>query len=126
MLARRIQGIYPVYLPDTAVYTEKFVEEAHASTLHRGKQLAMAKVRERHWVPRLRRLAKGIVKKCPACKRFQATAFAVPPPGPLPRDRTEGSTPFQVVGTDYAGPIKFKATEKRKGKAYLMLSMPAV
>ena len=60
----RIQGIYPVYLPDTAVYTEKFVEEAHESTLHGGTQLTMAKVRERHWVPRLRRLVKRIVKKC--------------------------------------------------------------
>ncbi|KAL9957559.1 hypothetical protein ACROYT_G039201, partial [Oculina patagonica] len=117
----RIQGVYPVYLPDTAVYTEKFVEEAHKSTLHGGTQLTMAKVREEHWVPRLRRLVKRIVKKCPGCKRFQATALAVPPPGLLPRDRTEGSTPFQVVGVDYAGPIKFKATEKREGKAYLIL-----
>ena len=117
----RIQGIYPVYLPDTAVYTEKFVEEAHESTLHGGTQLTMAKVRERHWVPRLRRVVKRIVKKCPGCKRFQATALGVPPPGLLPRDRTEGSTPFQVVGVDYAGPIKFKATEKREGKAYLIL-----
>ena len=81
----------------------------------------MAKVRERHWVPRLRRLVKRIVEKCPGCKRFQAAALAVPPPGLLPRDRTEGSTPFQVVGVDYAGPIKFKATERREGKAYLIL-----
>ena len=81
----------------------------------------MAKVRERHWVPRLRRLVKRIVKKCPGCKRFQAAALAVPPPGLVPRDRAEGSTPFQVVGVDYAGPIKFKATERREGKAYLIL-----
>ena len=64
---------------------------------------------------------KRIVKGCPGCKRFQATALAVPPPGLLSRDRTEGSSPFQVVGVDYAGPIKFKATDKRKGKAYLIL-----
>ena len=117
----RIQGVYPVYLPDTAVYTEKFVEEAHEATLHGGTQLTMTKVRERHWVPRLRRLVKKIVKKCPRCKRFQATALTVPPPGLLPRDRTEGSTPFEVVGVDYAGPIKYKATERREGKAYLIL-----
>ena len=113
----RIQGVYPVYLPDTAVYTEKFVEKAHECTLHGGTQLTMAKVR----VPRLRRLVKRIVKGCPGCKPFQATALAVPPPGLLPRDRTEGSSPFQVVGVDYAGPIKFKATGKREGKAYLIL-----
>ena len=72
----RIQGVYPVHLPDTAVYTEKFVEEAHESTLHGGMQLALAKVREGHWVPGLRRLVKRIVKKCAGCKRFQATALA--------------------------------------------------
>ena len=121
----RIQGVYPVYLPDIAVYTEKFVEETHESTVHGGTQLTMAKVRERHWVPRLRRLVKRIVKKCPGCKRFQATALTVPPPGLLPRDRTEGSIPFQVVGVDYAGPIKFKATENAKEKPTLS-SMPAV
>ena len=64
---------------------------------------------------------KRIVKKCPGCKPFQATALTVPPPGLLLRDRTEGSIPFQDVGVDYAGPIKFKATEKREGKAYLIL-----
>ena len=83
--------------------------------------MTMAKVREEHWVPRLRRLVKRIVKGCPGCKRFQATALAVQPPGVLPRDRTEGSSPFQVVGIDYAGPIKFKATDKRERKAYLIL-----
>ena len=117
----RIQGVYPVYLPDKCVYTEKFIQEAHEATLHGGVQLTMAKVREQHWVPRLRRQVKRIVKKCPGCKRFQATALAVPPPGLLPKERTEGSFPFQVVGVDYAGPIKYKATNKREGKAYIIL-----
>ena len=66
----RIQGVYPVYLPDIAVYTAKIVEEAHESTLHGGMQLTMAKVREGHWVLRPRRLVKRIVKKCTGCKRF--------------------------------------------------------
>lgn len=116
----RKQGVYPVYLPDTAIYTEKFVGEARKSTLHGEPQLTKAKVREQHWVPRLRRLVKRIVKGYPGCKRFQATAVAVPPRGLLPRDRMEVSSPFQVVGVDYAGPSKFKATDKREGKAYLI------
>lgn len=78
-----IQGVYPVYLQDTTIYTEKFVEEAHKSTLHSGTQLTMVKVREQHWVLCLRRLVKRIVKGCPGCKQFQATAVAVPPPGLL-------------------------------------------
>ena len=33
-------------------------------------------------------------------------ALAAQPPGMLPRERTEGSTAFEVVGLDFAGPIK--------------------
>ena len=50
----RIQGHYPIYLPDTCTYTEKFVQQAHNATLHGGVGLTMAKVRQEHWVPRLR------------------------------------------------------------------------
>ncbi|CAB3977193.1 Hypothetical predicted protein [Paramuricea clavata] len=90
----RFQGHYPIYLPDTEIYTEKFVQQAHEDTLHGEVGLTMAKVRENHWVPRLRQLAKRLIKKCPSCKRFQITALASPPSGFLPKDRTEGNTAF--------------------------------
>ena len=32
----QIQGACPLYLPDTAVYTKTFVQEAHEATLHGG------------------------------------------------------------------------------------------
>ena len=55
----RIQGDYPVNLPDSEMYTEKLVQHAHEATLHGGVSLTMAKVRETHWVPRLRQLVSG-------------------------------------------------------------------
>ena len=116
----RIQGEYPVYLPDTHPYTLKVVEEAHLRTLHGGVGLVMAKVRERNWVPRLRRLTQRVIKQCFGCRRFQACAVARPPPGNLPRDRTEGSRPFQTVGVDFAGPIKC-LEKKKESKAYVVL-----
>ena len=121
LLECRGRGVYPVYLPEIAVYTEKFIQEAHESTLHGGAGMTMAKVREQHWVPRLRRLVKRVIKKCAGCKRFQETALAAPPSGLLPRDRTEGTAPFQVMGVDYAGPIKYRISSKREGKAYVIL-----
>ncbi|XP_015754716.1 PREDICTED: uncharacterized protein LOC107334299 [Acropora digitifera] len=81
----------------------------------------MAKVRERYWVPRLRRLARKVVKACNGCKRFHATAFINPPPGQLPKDRTEGQNAFQVIGVDFAGPLKFRKKKGQDGKAYLVL-----
>jgi hypothetical protein len=53
----RIQGEYPVYLPDTALFTAKIVQRAHLSTLHGGVGMVMAKFREKYWVPKLRKLA---------------------------------------------------------------------
>ena len=44
---------------------------------------------------------------------MQVRAAFRPPPGNLPRDRTEGSRPFQVVGVDFAGPIKYRVTQKK-------------
>lgn len=117
----RIQGHYPVYLPESQRFTEKLVTQVHLGTLHGGVVSTMAKVRELYWVPRLRRLTKGIVKSCHGCRRFQAQAFSSPPQGDLPKDRTEGSSPFQVVGVDYAGPIKYRISKNREGKAYIVL-----
>ena len=117
----RIQGHFPVYLPDSQRFTEKLITQSHLGTLHGGVVSTMAKVRELYWVPRLRRLTKRIVKSCHGCRRFQAQAFSSPPQGDLPKDRTEGQTPFQVVGVDYAGPLKYRKNAKTEGKAYVLL-----
>ena len=93
----------------------------HLATLHGGVGLTMTTVRERYWVSRLRRLAKRIVRSCYGCRRFQAHAFAAPPPGRLPTNRTQGGAPFQVVGLDYAGPIKYRSKGKSEDKAYILV-----
>ncbi|XP_028394448.1 uncharacterized protein LOC114518642 [Dendronephthya gigantea] len=81
----------------------------------------MAEVRERYWIPRLRRLVKQVRSKCHGCVRFHARAYHRPPPGRLPVTRTQGETPFQVIGVDFAGPIKYKTAGKAEKKAYLVL-----
>ena len=80
----------------------------------------MTEVRKNYWIPCLRSLIKRVIKRCYGCKRFQITAFAQPPTGNLPKDRTEGSSPFQVVGIDYAGPIHYRAKKDQK-KSYILL-----
>ena len=117
----RLQGIYPIYVPDSTVFAEKLVQHAHLATLHGGVSLTMAKVRDQHWIPRLRRLVKKVIKQCYGCKRFQAIAVAAPPPGLLPLERTEHSGVFEVVGVDFAGPIKYRKSPRVEGKAYLVL-----
>ena len=117
----RVQGKVPIYLPDNALFTLKLVEEAHLQTLHGGVILMMAKIRENYWIPRLRRLVKKSRKACLRCRRFLTKPYQAPTPAPLPTTRTEGTTPYKVIGVDFAGPIKYKIKKTQEGKAYLVL-----
>jgi len=81
----------------------------------------MANIRERYWIPRLRRLVKKVRSSCNGCKRFGAKAYEAPPQGNLPTTRTQGTTPFEVIGVDFAGPIKYVTKIKKEAKAYLVL-----
>ena len=62
-----------------------------------------------------------MIKSCNRCKRFHATPYSKPKPGYLPRNRTEGFRPFEVVGVDYAGPIKYVTKRKKEAKTYILL-----
>ena len=117
----RIQEQYLIYLPDCHAITAKIVNEEHLKTLHGGIGATMTQVREHYWVPRLRRLGKKVIKSCNGCYRFRAKAYATPPPGKLPVDRTEGSEAFEVVGVDFAGQLKYRKSKKQEGKAYLIV-----
>ena len=81
----------------------------------------MAAVREEYWIPTLRKLVKSVRSTCWGCKRFRALPVRAPPPGLLPKERTDISGAFEVIGTDFAGPILYKLRNKREGKAYLVI-----
>ena len=105
----RIAGQYPIFLPVNSEFTRKVVEQAHLTTLHGGVALTMARVRERYWVPKLRRMVKKARSDCFGCVKFRSQAYQKPPPGNLSATRTEGSAPFQVLGVDFAGPIRYQS-----------------
>ena len=69
----------------------------------------------------MRRLTKRVIKSCHGCKRFQARAFASPLPGLLPKETTQGTTAFEVVGVDFAGPIRYRRKKNQVGKSYLVI-----
>ena len=82
--------------------------------------MTMAKIGEKYWIARLRRLTKRVINECRGCKRFHVTALANPPTGNLPKERTEGSVPFKFIGVDFAGPIKYFSKKKREMKAHII------
>ena len=117
----RIEGDYPLYLPERSLLTDKKVEHCHLRTLHVGVSITMTEVRRSYWVPKLRQRVKSIRHRCHGCKRFHARALNQPPLGLLPEDRTKVARPFEIIGVDYAGPIGYRATQKSQGKAYILL-----
>ena len=58
---------------------------------------------------------------CSGCKRSQTVALKNPPTSPLPSERTEGTAPFNVIGVDFAGPVKYRSKRKEERKAYVVL-----
>ena len=81
----------------------------------------MAKIRELYWIPRLQQVVKRVRTECWGCKRFRAKSYEKPPPEKLPSTRTKGTTPFEVLGLDFAGPIRYKTKGKKFGNSYLFL-----
>ena len=64
---------------------------------------------------------KKVCQNCHGYKRFQVMAYSAPKPGRLQITRTEGITPFQVIGVDYACPLQYRISRQREGKAYVLL-----
>ena len=94
----RIQGEFPVYIPETSMLGLRLVEEAHQETLYGGSGADHSQGGTCYWIPNLRKLKKKVLKNCHGCKRFQASAYAAPPPRNLPTTRTYGTNPYQVIG----------------------------
>ena len=61
------------------------------------------------------------MRKCYGCKRFNSLPYPKVKPGALPNDRTEQAMPFQVIGTDFAGPIYYRTKTKKEQKAYILI-----
>ena len=113
-----------MFLPDCHPFATKLVEQAHMRTLHGGVGMTMAHIREKYWITRLRKLARKVIKECYGCRRFQAKAMKQvkqPAPGLLPRDQNKGNRPFQTIGVDFAGPLRYRKTNKTEGKSYIVL-----
>ena len=112
-----IQGQYPIYFPNNATFTEKLIQQVHCKTLQGGRRPNNGGSTR----TKLRSLVKSVQSKCHGYKRFHATAVTIPAPGQLPEDRTTAGMAFEVLGTDFAGPIKYKQMQKKEGKAHLAI-----
>ena len=47
----RIEGAYPIYLPNELLFLEKIILAAHKNTLRGGVLMTMTNVRSTFWIP---------------------------------------------------------------------------
>ena len=117
----QIEGSHLVFIPPDLLLAEKLIFQAHKNVLHWGLVLTMTKVRFNYWISTYRKLTKSVVRKCYGFKRFNSLPYPEVKPDSLPNDRTEQAMPFQVIGTDFAGPIYYRTKTKKEQKAYILI-----
>ena len=100
----------PIVLPDHALL-KTLILYTHRSLMHAGVLTTLAKLRERFWIPKGRKVVKEILRKCVPCKRLTSKKVN-PDPAPLPPDRINRVAAFQITGADLAGPLFLRGGSK--------------
>ncbi|XP_028412573.1 uncharacterized protein LOC114535466 [Dendronephthya gigantea] len=109
----RVNGYEPIYL-DGGLFVEKLIAHTHSKIKHFGVANTMAALREQWWIPQLRSKVKKLINSCNICKLYSTKPYGSPLTSNMPSFRTEASEPFEVTGVDYAGPLKYKISKRRR------------
>ena len=83
----RIQDHYPIYILQRLLLREKITYKAHKIAMHGGVILTMAAIKENYWIPKLRQIAKRVIRNCFGCNRFHAKPFTTQQQGILSSDK---------------------------------------
>lgn len=112
----------PIILPNDHRPTELIIMDAHYQVGHEGVSSTMTTLRQRFWIPRARQVIKKTIRNCLLCSRFRTKPTLVPF-APLPAERVNATKPFEISGTDFAGPLFVKAASAgtSSSKTYIVL-----
>nr|CAH7752297.1 unnamed protein product [Callosobruchus chinensis] len=114
---------HPILLPPKCHLSLLIFRSKYLQLYHVGPSALLAAVRDKFWITSGRNLAKDVVKNCKICFR-QNSKILTPSMGQLPKSRFACEFPFNVTGTDYAGPFLIKDKRGRGAKlskAYLCI-----
>jgi hypothetical protein len=112
---------HPWIIPANSRFTELLIMREHQNLCHAGVSDTLTQLRERYWILRGRQTVKSCLNKCLICRRYkvkQGNEITAP----LPADRLQAESAFEIVGIDFAGPLHTKDIEK----AYVALFTCAV
>lgn len=114
---------HPIILDSKHHLSRLIFHYYHVKHLHAGPQLLLSLIRETYWPIRGRALARQTFRKCTVCTRMNGVV-AKQIMGNLPSGRLNPGYPFEITGTDFAGPFLIndrKGRGSRLIKCYLCI-----
>ena len=111
---------HPILLPADHRFTHLLVDATHKRLLHGGIQLTLLDLWERFWIIKGCRTVKRVQKACLPCRRRCLLPEAAPV-APLPKERINEATPFEVVGIDFCGPLYCRDELASTEKVYVVV-----
>ena len=109
---------HPIILPHQSHIVRLLIEDVHQKELHAGVNHTLVALRNEFWITNGRRAVKNVVKSCLKCRMYMPKRLTVPM-APLPEDRVNEASPFEIIGIDFTGPVIVEETKmvtKRKTK----------
>ncbi|XP_053378515.1 uncharacterized protein LOC128548137 [Mercenaria mercenaria] len=112
---------YPYLLPTKHPLTRLIILDVHHHQLHSGVNTTITYLRQKYWIPSIRRCVKTELRRCITCNKVNGKSYKAPDPPPLPKYRLEDSPPFTVTGVDFTGALHVKDRHGNQEKAYICL-----
>ena len=88
----------PYYFPKQSMLLRLLSNHIHVMNSHSPVLPTLTLLRQNFWVPRCHPLVSLVNRNCVTCRKLRPRAYQVPPPPPLPKERTRYERPFQTVG----------------------------
>lgn len=117
---------FPILLPQRHPFTRLIIEDCHRRQLHAGVSTTGTALRQKFWIPSIRRNVQMTLRKYVKCKKVVGRPYIIPDPPPLPKFRVEDVpvSPSQALTTPAL--YKFKTqttTEQRHIYAFLPMHL---
>ena len=107
-------AVHPILLPKRSHFTDLVIRSQHEKSLHQGTSYTIAVLRQRYWIPSARSIINTIIRRCVICLKDRGKPYNVPNHAPLPYDRVNIASPFEVTGIDLTGSIIVKLLKNNK------------
>ncbi|XP_052806527.1 uncharacterized protein LOC128235769 [Mya arenaria] len=112
---------FPYLLPQIHPFTRLVVIDAHERLLHSGSSSTITYLRQKYWIPFIRRCVQSVLRACAICRRVNGNSYHAPGPPPLPKIRVEDAEPFTVTGVDFSRALYVRDKDGHEQNAYICL-----